>query len=191
MLIYEFKKFMFSFFFFCSCWHLLTNQIIWKNFSWKSAFFCFSLLTSNPFPCNSLLIASDSTYSGDSPHGSSSTWYICTLFHDLLTSDNIYWISDWNCKCLVSSILEMQIVISWRFLQFTSFLDKVPQGIRLLLSLCLPLFLSLCLRLFPPLPNCLTCKPTFTCSLILFHFFFLVKTYSVPLFDVKVWITLE
>lgn len=144
-----------------------------------------------PIPCNSLLIASDSTYSGDSPHGSSSTWYICTLFHDLLTSDNIYWISDWNCTCLVSSILEMQIVISWRFLQFTSFLDKVPQGIRLLLSLCLPLFLSLCLRLFPPLPNCLTCKPTFTCSLILFHFFFLVKTYSVPLFDVKVWITLE
>lgn len=107
-----------------------------------------------PIPLQfSLLTALDSSYSGGSPHGSSSIWYICTLFHDLLTSNNICWISNSNCTCLVSSILEMQIVISWRFLQFTSFLDKVPQGISILLSLCLPLFLSMCLPLFPPLPK--------------------------------------
>lgn len=87
-----------------------------------------------------LIIASDSRSSGGSLHAFSSIWYTCTLFHDLSTLDKCYWISNSNCPCLASSILEIQIlVIPCQFFQ-VFFLNKVPQGISTVSPLCSPLF---------------------------------------------------
>lgn len=113
-------------FYFFKCRYLVTNQTVQGDLLIKVNILPFPSYLQPSSLRQPLLTAPDSSSSGGwFLHDSSSIWYACTLFHDLSTSDGLYWISSSNCTFLASSISEMHVT----FFSPPPFLIKFLKGL--------------------------------------------------------------